>query len=208
VHRGILLGTGPLVDPGFEGNLLIPLHNLTTNDYEFEGGEGLIWMEFTKLSSNRMWDKSSVRAQQRSGVYKPFQGHKQNLDNRYYLVKAAGQRPIRSSISDAIQDARRSANEAAQSANEAAQRAQSLTNRVTLGGITSAVTLVIATLIALFPIGSLFLDTFSYVKDAREELEISKERRNEELKRLQSLEQETQQLRKQVQQLRPTPGTP
>jgi deoxycytidine triphosphate deaminase len=25
VHRGILLGTGPLVDPGFQGRLLIPL---------------------------------------------------------------------------------------------------------------------------------------------------------------------------------------
>ena len=31
VHKGILLGTGPLVDPGFFGNLLIPLHNLTDN---------------------------------------------------------------------------------------------------------------------------------------------------------------------------------
>ncbi|MDP9316476.1 MAG: hypothetical protein M3R24_37430, partial [Chloroflexota bacterium] len=32
VYRGLLLGTGPLVDPGFEGPLYIPLHNLTTND--------------------------------------------------------------------------------------------------------------------------------------------------------------------------------
>jgi deoxycytidine triphosphate deaminase len=50
VHRGILLGTGPLVDPGFVGNLYIPLHNLTDSDYTFKGGEGLIWMEFTKVS--------------------------------------------------------------------------------------------------------------------------------------------------------------
>src|SRR3977135_1230729 len=28
VHRGLLLGTGPLIDPGFEGRLLIPIHNL------------------------------------------------------------------------------------------------------------------------------------------------------------------------------------
>lgn len=33
VYRGILLGTGPLVDPGFDGKLYIPLHNLTDNDY-------------------------------------------------------------------------------------------------------------------------------------------------------------------------------
>lgn len=31
VYRGLLLGTGPQVDPGFEGNLFIPLHNFTTS---------------------------------------------------------------------------------------------------------------------------------------------------------------------------------
>ncbi len=31
VHRGLLLGTGPLVDPGFEGRLAIPVHNLNAN---------------------------------------------------------------------------------------------------------------------------------------------------------------------------------
>ena len=36
VHRGLLLGTGPLVDPGFYGQLLIPLHNLTASDYEID----------------------------------------------------------------------------------------------------------------------------------------------------------------------------
>ena len=56
VHRGLLLGTGPLVDPGYEGNLLIPLHNLTTNDYEIKEGEGIIWVEFTKLSANKRWE--------------------------------------------------------------------------------------------------------------------------------------------------------
>ena len=35
VHRGLLLGTGPIVDPGFDGHLLIPLHNLTTKEYTF-----------------------------------------------------------------------------------------------------------------------------------------------------------------------------
>ena len=29
VHKGILLGTGPMIDPGFFGEWLIPLHNLT-----------------------------------------------------------------------------------------------------------------------------------------------------------------------------------
>jgi deoxycytidine triphosphate deaminase len=41
VHRGLLLGTGPLVDPGFEGKLLIPLHNLTSSEYNIDTTEAL-----------------------------------------------------------------------------------------------------------------------------------------------------------------------
>ena len=44
VHKGLLLGTGPLVDSGFSGSLLIPLHNLTNNNYEICGGDGIIWV--------------------------------------------------------------------------------------------------------------------------------------------------------------------
>ena len=53
VHRGLLVGTGPLVDPGFRGNLLVPLHNLTTDAYEIPADEGFIWVEFTKTSYRR-----------------------------------------------------------------------------------------------------------------------------------------------------------
>jgi deoxycytidine triphosphate deaminase len=49
VHRGLLLGTGPLVDPGFAGDLLIPLHNLTSEPYRMKAG--VIWIEFTKTSA-------------------------------------------------------------------------------------------------------------------------------------------------------------
>lgn len=52
VHRGLLLGTGPLVDPGYWGKLCIPLHNLTNEPYEIPLEEGLIWVEFTKTTSN------------------------------------------------------------------------------------------------------------------------------------------------------------
>ena len=55
VHRGLLLGTGPLVDPGYHGRLYIPVHNLTTNVYEFKAGDSLIWIEFTKVSRNNSW---------------------------------------------------------------------------------------------------------------------------------------------------------
>ena len=55
VHKGILLGTGPLIDPGFGGRILIPLHNLTDNEYVLKGGDGIVWVEFTKVSKNDYW---------------------------------------------------------------------------------------------------------------------------------------------------------
>lgn len=50
VHKGLLLGTGPVVDPGFQGRIMIPIHNLTANTYNLKAGDGLIWVEVTKLS--------------------------------------------------------------------------------------------------------------------------------------------------------------
>ncbi|MER2511716.1 MAG: hypothetical protein ABTQ25_04730 [Nitrosomonas ureae] len=94
VHRGLLLGTGPLVDPGFAGRLLIPLHNLTSEDYILHGEDGLIWVEFTKLSPHIRWDSSA-----RSGAdYHPFPANKQNLPAYEYFKKASNGRPAGSSI--------------------------------------------------------------------------------------------------------------
>lgn len=60
VYKGLLLGTGPIVDPGFVGKLSIPLHNLTANTYTFRRGDLLIAMEFTKLSSNVEWKDKAL----------------------------------------------------------------------------------------------------------------------------------------------------
>lgn len=67
VYKGLLLGTGPLVDPGFVGRLSIPLHNLTANTYTFHAGDGIIQMEFTKLSRNDIW---LTKKGNTSGLYK------------------------------------------------------------------------------------------------------------------------------------------
>lgn len=60
IYKGLLLGTGPLVDPGFCGKLSIPLHNLTGNTYRFFKGDELITMEFTKMSRNEKWRTDEV----------------------------------------------------------------------------------------------------------------------------------------------------
>src|SRR6267143_1404376 len=105
VHRGILLGTGPLIDPGFEGKLLIPLHNLTTNDYQLKCGSGLIWIEFTKMSAlpGADRDKQNSLEVTRRGAYKEFPADKKWKEPIYYLSNAFDG-PIRSSIPEAVRE--------------------------------------------------------------------------------------------------------
>lgn len=107
VHRGLLLGTGPLVDPGFEGRLLIPLHNLTSEDYILHGGDGLIWVEFTKLSPHTRWDATA----RKGAKFYPFPLSKRDLPAYEYFKKASGGRPAKSSIPDEVAAAKKKAEE-------------------------------------------------------------------------------------------------
>lgn len=106
VHRGLLLGTGPLIDPGYWGKLCIPLHNLTDQDYFIPANEGLIWIEFTKTTV----------IEERIGRPPLGREFKEILP---FLDKASRRfdRPsikvgIRSSIPKAVDDASRTAKEA------------------------------------------------------------------------------------------------
>lgn len=95
VHRGILLGTGPIVDPGFNKKLLIPLHNLTDSEYVISLDEGLIWVEFTKTY---LWTQSGVTS---SLPDVPLPLNTQKDFNKFFM-EASGGLPIRSSIPTAI----------------------------------------------------------------------------------------------------------
>ena len=88
VHKGILLGTGPLIDPGFGGRILIPLHNLTDNDYSLTGGEGIIWVEFTKVSKNEYWIPDGEDIERPADLV-AFPSGKVIADPNGYLSKAA-----------------------------------------------------------------------------------------------------------------------
>lgn len=68
VYKGLLLGTGPIVDPGFVGKLYIPLHNLTLNKYIIKKGAELISVEFTKLSIKNDWKMSKSSTLYRSKI--------------------------------------------------------------------------------------------------------------------------------------------
>ena len=106
VHRGILLGTGPLVDPGFQGKLLIPLHNLTASPYSINTKEALIWIEFTKTTFGFKPGEEDAHYQ---GEFYGFPQDKMWLTPDEYLRKANGTEPIRSSIPDAIRGAAKAA---------------------------------------------------------------------------------------------------
>lgn len=95
VHRGILLGTGPIVDPGFNKKLLIPLHNLTDSDYVISLDEGLIWVEFTKTF---LWAQSGATLTL-PDVPLPVNTQK---DYNKFFMEASGGLPIRSSIPTAV----------------------------------------------------------------------------------------------------------
>lgn len=91
VHRGLLLGTGPLVDPGFEGRLLIPLHNLTSSDVQISATTGFIWIEVTKLSPYPVAATSAYE-------YRKFPTDKKNRTPLQYFEKANNFQPIASTL--------------------------------------------------------------------------------------------------------------
>ncbi len=100
VHRGLLLGTGPLVDPGFEGELLIPVHNLTDAPLFVKGEDGFIWIEVTKISPHPPESLSHLFP------YKPFPDKKKNMKPGAYFERANKGAPIRSSIPPIASDAK------------------------------------------------------------------------------------------------------
>ena len=88
IYKGLLLGTGPIIDPGFQGRLSIPLHNLTSRDYIFHENDQIITLEFTKMSPYRMIPEKMKAG--RKGEYKQtnIPMHRQVTD---YLGKALGE---------------------------------------------------------------------------------------------------------------------
>jgi deoxycytidine triphosphate deaminase len=180
VYRGILLGTGPLVDPGFTGKLSIPLHNLTTNDYTLVGGEQLIWMEFTKLSWRPEWQPSEdlISSVRRRGLFYQFPLEKKDFgDVEDYLRKADTHRSIRSSISDVLQTAVKAANRA---------------SRLNFAFTGFSILAILAASIALY---SYFTDTTSYLRTSQNDLQIIHLDLEKEKQRSEALEAEIKDLK-------------
>jgi hypothetical protein len=111
IYRGLLLGTGPLVDPGFVGHLSLPLHNLTRQSYQFRAGEDIAWFEFTKtsLAGRPPATKPIIWDTERHSIIAPYSQHKsfpveklRRQDIRDYLRHANDGQPIESSLGPVI----------------------------------------------------------------------------------------------------------
>lgn len=186
VYRGLLLGTGPLIDPGFEGKITIPLHNLTSNEYVFKFKESLIWIEFTKTSQLPGTEKSKDEENnflefKRCRNYKSFPEDKKNQPLSYYLDKALennSSNMVISSIPAAVNDAQ-----------EAANSAKKYTRNIAIGSF-------IAVLALFLSIGSLVYNSWKLQRDYINHIDINQ--RN----KLYTLEQEvrsvTEQQRKRI----------
>lgn len=139
-YKGLLLGTGPIVDPGFEGNLFIPLHNLTGNEYVIKKGAPLIRVEFTKLSRNIDWKnkkknlfpllKPITKSTPRNASFSKFIENAllDSDDKKFYTNGATIS--VRSSIPDMVSSSAKQAEEAQKSAKTAADTVETIQKKI------------------------------------------------------------------------------
>ena len=138
VHKGILLGTGPLIDPGFGGRILIPLHNLTDNSYSLTGGHGIIWVEFTKVSPNSYWLDGGQDTERPPGLVGfPTSKLIDNPDD--YLNNAGSSGGVQSAFKGALDKAESDAAAAESAAVAADTSAKTIQTRITIGGIVALI---------------------------------------------------------------------
>ena len=173
VHKGILLGTGPLVDPGFFGNLLIPLHNLTDNNYKFYGGEGIIWVEFTKLSGHEFW--SNQKETENPHDLKSFPIRKDVSTPEEYFKRS----DIRSSgVQSAFKGALEKAKKAAKSARK---ETDSFKNYYTWGGLATVLAIVISLAVMIVEGLSLVTQTIKITDDVRHQIKLDGDKQSQKI---------------------------
>lgn len=166
VYRGLLVGTGPLVDPGFTGRLSIPIHNFTSREYYFRADEGLVYFEFTKLGWSNdpqspplpSWLPAPI------DVQPPFPRSKtrrRTLDD--YLTDATGGGPPASSIGAALH-----------STEKQVRQTSTLLRWFGIGGVVAAVGLVLTS-------WSLYISAQQFTAAAQAELRQERQKTNDRI---------------------------
>ena len=205
VHRGLLLGTGPLVDPGYWGKLCIPLHNLTDEDYSISRDDGLIWVEFTKTTEAHRGsgDLGRPPLDKREGYWeiwefidraaRPRNGIGESVHIRSSISKVIDRAESASSSADR---AERSATDAKDQASRARDEASRMRSHITLGGIIAGVVLFIT--IAIF-IYTVYSSLTSRIDDLQNRLSYIESASSD--KELKSLPSVTRELEKEIETL-------
>lgn len=176
VHKGILLGTGPLIDPGFGGRILIPLHNLTDNDYVLKGGEGIIWVEFTKVSKNDYWLSNGDNADRPVDLV-TFPSLKVIDNPTHYLDKAGvlDKGGVQSAFKGVLERTRSDAESAKSASEDARDKVKSLDRRIrnfTLAGAIGGFVGIGALLLSAYQISIPVMKTVHDQSDRIDELEV------------------------------------
>jgi hypothetical protein len=164
VYRGMLAGTGPLVDPGYDNYLCLPIHNLTNNDYVLRGGDPLVWIEFTKLTPR---SKDNATDSMVTAIDREFERKNHLADLEDYLTKADAHRPIQSSIPISVRHAEITANQALNTS--AATQRMLLT--ISIAGLAGIVLATAAIIIgAVYPVVGLLKDVNALLLTSSEKI--------------------------------------
>jgi deoxycytidine triphosphate deaminase len=170
VYRGLLVGTGPLVDPGFEGVLSIPVHNFTSNKYVLRAGEGFVYFEFSKLSWSNpkdgvkpAWVQSPIHTQP---PFPKSKSSRRTLSD--YIVEATGGGPAQNAIQQDIKRVKK-----------LAKKASFTIGLVSAGAVVGAIAF-------LYTAISGFLSVQQFTRAAQKDLSDSHEKLGSEVRALRS----------------------
>lgn len=171
VHCGLLLGTGPIVNPGFKKYLLIPIHNFSSKEVQISYGQKLIAVEFTKIQNYE--DESEV------DLLFEQQDIKEDVEALVEPYSKEAQF-VESSILKVLRDYEGKIERNTEEIKASKTEREKWSRLFTWGGVVSALVAVIALFSLLFTTWSVHIDTRQKILAAHEALLTTSDRLEKE----------------------------
>lgn len=134
VYKGLLLGTGPQVDPGFNEHLIIPLHNLTNSPVEILHDKSFVSIDFIRTSKIHFNSKPPTTEDEFRSLYptkKQISLSKNNRISLYDYLKDSRPQSSMGELRRDVEQKQLSIEEDLKST------VKTVKNKITFGGITS-----------------------------------------------------------------------
>lgn len=151
----------------------MPLHNLTSNDYKIRIDVPMIWMEFTKLSSNSDWRPDYVKSAGRTGVYLPFD--KQKLDQKKtlsnYINDANPNGPVVSTILGFFDEIGKKVSEGERKISEATSGVATATRAFNIAVIVAMLGITVTIGVTIFQTANLNNKTTDYLNNSSNQIQ-------------------------------------